>query len=166
MTDRPLVADAMLGRLARWLRALGRDVVYDETLGDADLIRNARTGSRILLTRDRRLLEDCGRPDWCRLVAAERPAPQLLELDPLLELFSAGWRGRLFRRCMACNTPLEDASLAAVERSLPSEVRGDPRVRSAGFRRCRTCERVYWDGSHTRRMRRWLEHVAVEASTP
>lgn len=164
MTERPLVADAMLGRLARWLRALGRDVIYDETLDDRDLLRTARTEGRILLTRDRRLQQDSRRSDWCRLVEAERPRAQLLELDPTLQLFTPGWRGRLFSRCLVCNTRLEDAEARAVERSLPSEVRGDPRVRSAGFRRCPTCERVFWDGSHTRRMRRWLEGLAVEAS--
>lgn len=129
MIGRPLVADAMLGRLARWLRALGRDVSYDVALEDRELIWKARTEGRVLLTRDRGLADACGRPDWCRLVDAKRPRLQLLELDPPLQLFTPGWRALLFSRCLVCNTRLEDAN-----------------------------------GSHTRRMRRWLEHVAGEAS--
>lgn len=155
----------MLGRLARWLRALGRDVVYDESLDDDDLARATRDEGRLLLTRDRRLWEECGGSDWCRLLDAERPRAQLLELSPSLQLFTHDWRSRLFTRCMVCNTPLDDVEPRAVEGSLPPEVRGDPRVRSAGFQRCGTCGRVYWDGSHTRRMRRWLEHVAAEATS-
>ena len=62
---------------------------------------------------------------------------------------------------MVCNSPLEDAAYVDVAGELPPEVRGDPRVRSAGFRRCPSCGRVYWEGSHTRRMRRWLEAVAA-----
>ena len=158
----PLVADAMLGRLARWLRALGRDVVFDADLPDDALVRIARADRRLLLTRDRRLCTEYGSPDWCRLVEARRPKAQLLELAPFLDLFAEGWRGALFSRCMVCNTLLERVDAEAARGDLPPEVRSDPRVRSAGFRRCPACPRVYWDGSHTRRMRRWLNDVAAE----
>ena len=154
------VADAMLGRLARWLRALGHDVVYDESLDDAALVRLARDEQRRLLTRDRRLCRDRGGPDWCLLVESQRPAGQLLELQDRLELFTPGWRDRLFSRCMVCNAGLRRVPHAAAAASLPPEVRGDPRVRSSGFRRCTGCGRVYWEGSHTRRMRRWLDRIA------
>lgn len=156
-----LVADAMLGRLARWLRALGHDVVFDETLGDAELAAIAREQRRRLLTRDRRLCEDRGRPDWCVLLAADRPAAQLRELDRDLGLFGPGWRDHLFSRCMVCNTRLRPASRDDVADRLPADIRDDPRTRAAGVRRCPGCGRLYWEGSHTRRMRRWLEHVAA-----
>lgn len=162
----PLVADAMLGRLARWLRALGRDVVFDTDLQDVDLARTARDEGRLLLTRDRRLCTERGSPDWCRLVEARRPRAQLRELDRPLDLFAPGWRSALFTRCMVCNTSLEDVDADAIRHDLPPEVSGDPRVRSVGFRRCPACRRVYWEGSHTRRMRRWLDAVAAKAPRP
>jgi hypothetical protein len=154
------VADAMLGRLARWLRALGYDTLFDETLDDAALARLAADEGRLLLTRDRRLCEDRGSPDWCLLLSAQRPRAQLRELDRRLTLFRPGWRDRLFDRCMLCNAPLESAGFEEVRPELPPAVRQDPGVRAAGFRRCPECGRVYWEGSHTRRMRRWLEAVA------
>ncbi|MDI7277663.1 MAG: Mut7-C RNAse domain-containing protein, partial [Anaerolineae bacterium] len=46
------VADAMLGRLARWLRILGYDTLYDPRWHDDELVRLARAQGRILLTRD------------------------------------------------------------------------------------------------------------------
>lgn len=149
----------MLGRLARWLRALGRDVRFDASLDDDMLARIARDEGRLLLTRDRRLGQRDG-IDVC-LVRATKPAGQIRELANRLGLFAAGWRDRLFTRCMVCNAELQAAAYRDVKDGLPPEVRSDPRVRSAGFRRCPRCHRVYWEGSHTRRMRRWLERVGA-----
>jgi uncharacterized protein with PIN domain len=157
------VADAMLGRLARWLRALGHDVLFDEALHDPDLVRLATREHRLLLTRDRRLCLERGHPDWCLLVDGQRPAAQLRELDRRLPVFGPEWRDRLFTRCMVCNDVLVPAPYRQVRDRLPPDVRSDPRVRSAGFRRCGGCGRVYWEGSHTRRMRRWLEGVAAQS---
>jgi len=47
------IADCNVGRLARWLRALGYDASYHATIGDAELVREAAAESRVLLTRDR-----------------------------------------------------------------------------------------------------------------
>jgi uncharacterized protein with PIN domain len=49
-----LVADAMLGRLAKWLRVLGYDTVYWRG-DDAGLVRLAVAERRLVLTRDTRL---------------------------------------------------------------------------------------------------------------
>src|SRR5574342_1045708 len=49
------LADAMLGRLATWLRELGHDAEYFRG-EDEDLIRRAMREGRLLLTRDTRLL--------------------------------------------------------------------------------------------------------------
>ncbi|HYR48571.1 MAG TPA: DUF5615 family PIN-like protein, partial [Candidatus Eisenbacteria bacterium] len=49
------LADCNVGRLARWLRALGYDASYHATIGDAELVREAAAESRVLLTRDRDL---------------------------------------------------------------------------------------------------------------
>src|SRR5579872_2998240 len=49
------VADCNVGRLARWLRALGYDASYHAQIGDAELVREAAAENRVLLTRDRDL---------------------------------------------------------------------------------------------------------------
>src|SRR5205823_14527960 len=49
------VADCNVGRLARWLRALGYDASYHAQIGDAELVREAAAEGRVLLTRDRDL---------------------------------------------------------------------------------------------------------------
>src|SRR5690348_6897547 len=49
------LADCNVGRLARWLRALGYDASYHARIDDGELVREAAAESRVLLTRDRDL---------------------------------------------------------------------------------------------------------------
>jgi uncharacterized protein len=48
-------ADRMLGRLVKWLRVIGQDVIYGPHLTGYGLIRAGRAEGRLILTRDRRL---------------------------------------------------------------------------------------------------------------
>src|SRR4051812_2637137 len=49
----PLLAcDAMLGGLARWLRAAGYDASWHDGIADGDLVRLCLTEGRTLLTSD------------------------------------------------------------------------------------------------------------------
>ena len=46
------LVDGMLGKLTRWLRMLGQDVLYSVQLGDSELLELAKKEDRILLTKD------------------------------------------------------------------------------------------------------------------
>jgi uncharacterized protein with PIN domain len=48
--------DAMLGGLARWLRAAGYDAAWRAGIDDAELVRQALATGRILLTADTGLM--------------------------------------------------------------------------------------------------------------
>ena len=50
------VADVMLGRLAKWLRIAGFDVLYSNRYSDDELVAVSQREGRILLSRDTRLL--------------------------------------------------------------------------------------------------------------
>jgi len=152
-TDSPrFLADAMLGRLARWLRVLGFDTAYDATLPDPALVRLAEADGRVLLTRDRHLLREL-RPARALEIRRDAPLEQLQEVVAALTLSQPR---ELFTRCIVCNTPLSpplaDDQAAAL---LPPSARGLP----GPTRRCPTCARLYWPGSHVRRMRQALEHA-------
>lgn len=142
----------MLGRLARWLRVLGFDTRYDAELADSVLVRLANDEGRILLTRDRHLLREL-RPPRAHEVRQDDPLEQLRELVAALELPPPA---ELFTRCMLCNTalppPLDEEQ---AQRLLPPGVRGIP----GPVRRCPACGRVYWQGSHVRRMRDALQRA-------
>jgi uncharacterized protein len=144
-------ADAMLGRLARWLRVLGYDTSYDETLADPVLVQLAREQSRLLLTRDRHLLREL-RPARAFEVRQDDPLQQLR--DVVLELALPPPTG-LFTRCLLCNAPLDAMERQEALAALPEAVRDLP----GPVRRCPSCGRLYWDGSHVRRMRAALERV-------
>jgi len=138
-------ADTMLGRLARWLRVLGFDTTYDAGIADPDLVRLADREERILLTRDRHLLREL-RPARSLEVRRDAPLEQLQEVVTALDLTPPA---ELFTRCLVCNTSLTSPlSVAEAERLLPPGAGGLP----GAVRRCMACGRVYWQGSHVRRM--------------
>jgi uncharacterized protein with PIN domain len=103
----------------------------------------------VLLTRDRRLLHHRGliHGYWVR---ATLPQEQVGEV---LHRFQLERHAVPFSRCLACNGRI---------RSVPkAEVIGQLEPRTAqcynAFFRCDTCGKVYWRGSHYRRMLARLE---------
>ena len=145
------LADAMLERLARWLRALGHDVASAGTASDAEVARRAAAEGRRLLTRDRGLVAACGEAR-CLLVRAAAPLAQLREVVTGLGLGAPA----PFARCLVCNALLRAATAAEVDAALPDVCEAH---RPMDARACQGCGRVYWEGSHTRRMRAALRAV-------
>jgi uncharacterized protein with PIN domain len=141
-------ADAMLGRLARWLRVLGFDTTWQAHVPDEALVRHALEEERTLLTRDRRLPEE-----WTLVPVVVLHAEDLRgQLAELGARFALAARARPFTRCNRCNEALVAASEAEVRERVPPAVR----ARHHGFLRCPRCGRVYWAGSHVARMRALL----------
>lgn len=140
--------DAMLGRLARWLRVLGLDATWQADVADADLVRHALGEERWILTRDRALPEEWRVPR-VHLVRSEVPLEQLREI---VDAFALHDGARLFARCTRCN---EEVEPIARERAAPLV---PPRIFALHdrFWHCPRCGRVYWEGSHVERMRRAL----------
>jgi uncharacterized protein len=145
------LADAMLERLARWLRVLGFDTASGGAATDAGLLRRAEEEGRRLLTRDRRLAYQ-GSAREPLLVLSDEPLDQLREVMAHFQLEAPR---ELFTRCLICNTVLRAASVEEVGSTLPPAARERPET----LRRCPSCGRIYWDGSHTRRMRSALERA-------
>jgi uncharacterized protein with PIN domain len=145
------LAASHLGGLARLLRLAGFDTLYENGLTDAQTEARARDEGRIVLTRDRELLKRRGITHGC-FVRALRPREQLREVVVRLDLARSL---RPFSRCLACNALLEPVEKRQVEHRLPPNVRdGHDR-----FSACTGCGRVYWEGSHWRRMRAIIEEV-------
>ncbi len=148
------LADAHLGRLAGYLRMLGFDTVIAGTADDRELARQAAREGRILLTRDRALLMRREVTHGC-YVRPRPPRAQLAELVRRLDLCGAI---RPFSRCIRCNGELEPVTKEAVRGRLPPGVA----ARCREFRRCPACGRVYWKGSHHRRMGEMIRHLCPE----
>lgn len=138
------VADVHLGTLARRLRLLGFDTLYDNRSGDAELVRRSAAGRRILLTRDVGLLKHKA-VTRAHYVRATDPARQLAEVVAALDL---GSKVRPFTRCLPCNAPLRRVATARVGEELPPHVRRTTRH----VARCAGCGRLYWRGTHGERL--------------
>ena len=51
-TSPRLLVDINVGRLAKWLRAMGYDTIFPKGSGDNELVRIALRENRVLVTRD------------------------------------------------------------------------------------------------------------------
>jgi uncharacterized protein with PIN domain len=156
LRERPLrttrfVADAHLGGLAHLLRMMGFDTLYDNAFLDDEIERLAIGEHRIVLTRDRDLLKRRGVTHGM-FVRALRSAAQLREVFRRLDLARSA---RPFTLCLHCNAELVPIDKADALPKLP------PRVAAAHerFSACAGCARVYWEGSHWRRMRELVDNV-------
>jgi uncharacterized protein len=143
------VADAHLGGLARLLRMAGFDTLYDNRCHDREIADIAGREGRIVLTRDRELLKLRSITHGC-YVHALKPAEQLRELIGRLDLAR---RALPFSLCLVCNAPLRAIDKAAVCERLPPSVQAS----HERFTTCDICHRVFWEGSHWRRMRAVLD---------
>lgn len=150
------LCDEMLVRLARLLRAAGYDT-YLASGGESDhaLLNIAREEGRILVTRDKRL-------------AATAPESVIVEgrgVEAEAHSLSGGvvldWNFAPFTRCVMDNARLRDAEPDEVAR-MP----GATAEMAGPFRACPACGRLYWPGSHVRRMGARLENLGGGAPLP
>jgi uncharacterized protein with PIN domain len=148
MEGRPrFAADGNVGRLARWLRALGYDATFHPDIDDARLVALALVERRVLLTRDRDLLKR-------RAVASGAlRAVLLMGDDPKEQLGQVAHHLRLhpdqaLSRCLECNQPLVARPPEEVRALVPPHV-AQTQVR---FSSCSRCGRIYWAGTHWQRM--------------
>ena len=134
------VLDVHLGKLARLLRMLGFDALWRPDYTDPEILAIAQEGQRILLSRDRALIESPSILRGIRIVS-QRPTEQAAEVLVRLDLAS---QLQPFSRCMVCNGLLVKANKEQVQDRLPPRTR----ERYTEFRVCMDCQRIYWEGSH------------------
>lgn len=149
-----LFTDAMLGALARWLRALDLDVAYDPSLDDPELVELSVAEGRTILTRDRRLTERRLARNHI-LIRSDDVAEQVRQVLETLGVTPDP--GRLLGRCLRCNQPLVDIDAEAARARVPPWVARTQQE----FRLCPECGRIYWPGTHASRMRERLEGMGL-----
>jgi uncharacterized protein len=145
------IADAHLGGLAQLLRLAGFDTRYDNHFPDDEIEQLALAEHRVVLTRDRELLKRRSLVHGC-YVRTLQPDAQWREVATRLGLAQ---HVRPFRLCLMCNAPLRRASADEVSDRVPEGVL----ERHARFVTCDVCRRVFWEGSHWKRMRARIEEL-------
>ena len=151
------LCDEMLAGLARWLRAAGYDP-DKAARGEHDraLLDRAAAEGRIFLTRDRSIPQiKTAAPVWVLPTAGPEEDARALAAR------GVDWIAAPFSRCLVDNAPLETATPQDMLR-MPEE----SRLMAGPHRVCPACRRVFWPGSHVRRMRAQLERWAAGAARP
>jgi len=145
------VLDTHLGRLAAYLRMLGFDTLYRNDYDDPTLANISVDEQRILLTRDIRLLMR-KKITHGYFVRNTQPQQQLLEI---LSRFGLSGAQQPFSRCMHCNGEINAVGKQTIALQLM------PRTKAFynEFWQCAQCQKVYWKGSHYRRMQQLIESL-------
>jgi len=151
------VADAHLGGLARLLRMAGFDTIYRNTIADDEIEQLALEEGRIVLTRDRELLKRRGVEFGCYV----RPLHAQEQFRLVFDRYRLAERARPFTLCLHCNAPLRSVPKAEVLDRLPPAVRASQEE----FTVCDCCGRVFWKGSHWKRMAGMLD-AAMDDDQP
>jgi len=137
--ERKFLADAALGRLARYLRMLGYDAVYLKDENGAAVLRETLHTGRTLLTRRRDL---AARGDIEAFLLEDDDV--LTQISATARRFALRFTAAAMTRCIECNEPLQEVSKKAVLEMLPPHVRKT----QESFARCPGCGRIYWPGTH------------------
>lgn len=145
------LCDEMLVRLARLLRAAGYDTALAQGgAADAALLEAARAEGRVLVTRDRTLAR-LAQPESVLITAPDGDG----EAASLAAALPIDWTHAPFTRCVMDNTLLAEAAPEQI-RQMPPEAQALP----GPFRACPACGRLYWPGSHVKRMAERLTRLA------
>lgn len=137
------IVDEMLGKLAKWLRILGYDTLYISPTTDSYLVSQAFKEQRIILTRDRRLVERKYMPKYV-LVKSNDYNEQLEEIRKELGLKPDP--EKWFSRCLICNTEIQPVKKEEIKDKV-SEFTYETHEQ---FYQCSSCNRIYWPGTHTK----------------
>jgi uncharacterized protein with PIN domain len=148
--------DAMLGGLARWLRAAGHDASFHPGIPDAELVLLARREGRLLLSCDAGIFARgdvrAGDPPALRVRQDLEPVAQLADVMGVLRLP----RGE--PRCMACGGTLRELAKEAARGRAPAATFAS----TERFWECVGCRRLLWRGEHWRRIEAALRAAQAE----
>jgi len=148
-----LVADVHMGKTARLLRLMGVDTRYDNANDEIEIIRMAEEEQRGVLSRDLGLLKH-GRLGFGYWPRSEDPLEQTVETLVYFELENDAGLEPL-DRCMECNGLLEPAAPEEVVHQVPEGVK----AWSKEYRRCTACGKIYWKGSHYKKLVRTVTEI-------
>ena len=145
------IVDANLGKLAKYLRLLGFDTLYDSGFDDVEVVDISCSQHRVILTRDKSLLKH-GAVTHGYWVRSQNPKRQAAEIIQRFDLRS---KVHPFSRCTVCNGVVEPVPKDTVAEVL------EPKTKRyfEKFFRCESCGNVYWQGSHFDNMTAFVDSL-------
>jgi uncharacterized protein with PIN domain len=144
------ITDNMLGRLTKWLRFMGYDVLYPKSLDDTELIQLSQSQERYILTRDKELSKRKGAK------VLYIPSDQLDDqLKQVIKEFKLELGSQAFNRCPECNHLLDKTDKSSVLEKVPKGVL----ERQNEFWVCKNCSSYYWKGTHHDKIKSKLDEI-------
>jgi len=145
------MADGMIFGLVNWLILLGYDV---EKRRPAKKISNQLFSDRIFLTKSSRGSEEESQKRF--IIKSNSLWEQIKEI---VNAFPIDFKATFLMRCSKCNKLLEDVNISEVKDKIPPLVA----ERISQCRRCSSCTKIYWDGTHCDRMRKTIkENLGID----
>lgn len=149
------VVDGMLGSLARKLRMFGFDTLYYNYADDDRLIGIGKQENRVILTCDKMLFQRAINMglDGILLVGSNdvNDMVHVLKNFEINILEFAPQRSR----CSLCNNTLDISDKNSVKDHVPPNVL----ARHEKFYFCKQCNKVYWEGSHLKKLQEFGRNV-------
>jgi len=151
MADR-FVLDMTVGKLAKWLRALGFDTVVYSKRDLHRLVQLSGRENRVIVTRNRQL--------EAKVFLGNILILKESEVDRQIAAVIRAMRipvvsERFLSRCLQCNELLESVPRGQVEGKVPEFVFHAHEA----FHRCPSCQKIYWEGTHPTNMKRRIEEI-------
>jgi len=143
------ICDVHLGSLARYLRMLGFDILYENNFNDEEIVKLSRKEKRAILTRDRGILKrtEVTHGYWVRSFKVKEQAIEILKRFDLKN------QVKEFSRCIECNELLKPIKKEKVIAELPPKVL---QLQNEFFK-CPSCKKIYWKGTHYLRMLSFIQ---------
>jgi uncharacterized protein len=141
--------DATLGKLGRHLRAAGFDTVCQHESRSRNFLNSIET-DRILLTRTVKLKHRYENRILL-FIRDNDPIAQMMQVVKSLNIRPADIKP--FSRCLICNLDITPIDKQAIQGQVPVYIW----QHHQSFHICNSCRRIYWSGSHHRRLTKQFE---------
>ena len=150
------ICDVHLGRLAKYLRMLGFDTLYKNNYDDNILIRLSNLHNRVLLSRDKELIEN---KQLLRryLIRQSEPDEQVIEVVSYFDITN---QISSLLRCLECNGIVKAVSKESVKHLIDSYIYKT----NNEFTNCTDCKKIFWKGSHYDAMIRQVQELMARVN--
>ena len=145
------ICDVHLGKLARYLRMLGFDVLYKNSFEDEEITTISLKERRAILTRDLGILKrsEITHGYFLRSDIVETQTEEVVKRFDLQKLIKE------FTRCLDCNNQLIQVSKEKIINTLPEKVAEFQKE----FHKCPECGKLYWRGTHHQKMLTFVQKI-------
>lgn len=144
------IADVHLGKLAKLLRMLGFDTLYNNSFTNTQIISIALNENRVLLSRNNSITN---LPQLQSLTITDEDADK--QIQQVLHHFKLNNQIHPFTKCIVCNGALQPVAKEKIFNKLPQKTA----LYFNEFWQCNNCNGIYWKGSHYEHINKMIERI-------